>query len=160
MSFDMKGNRVRKRKRLLRQISCPDSTCIQNRHLFRLPENQQRKDSFLLPLQIYAWTKSYQVLSLASFAPHALKGQEAPSPWHRPGLLRAQTYRPVRAKLSNIRQFIKLLPLQGALLELLLYPWRCPWARSFGAFSPFLNHMRKFSIVYQTGNINKSVYPQ
>ena len=39
---------------------------------------------------------------------------------------------------------IRLLPLQGALL-IAIIPRAMPWARSFWAFSPFLNHMRKFS---------------
>ena len=36
-----------------------------------------------------------------------------------------------------------LLPLQGALLTAII-PRAMPWARSFWAFSPYLNHMRKF----------------
>ena len=39
---------------------------------------------------------------------------------------------------------IKLLPLQGVLL-IDIIPRAMPWARSFWAFSPYLNHMRKFS---------------
>ena len=38
----------------------------------------------------------------------------------------------------------KLLPLQGALL-IAIIPRAMPWARSFWAFSPYLNHMRNFS---------------
>ena len=30
-----------------------------------------------------------------------------------------------------------------------------PWARSFWAFSPYLNHMLKFSIYYVKGYVNK-----
>ena len=37
-----------------------------------------------------------------------------------------------------------LLPLQGALL-IAFIPRALPWARSFWAFSPYLNHMRNFS---------------
>ena len=58
---------------------------------------------------------------------------EAPSPGHRPGLLWAQTCRPVRAKAFNTRQLIKLLPLQGALL-IAMIPRALPWARSFCPF--------------------------
>ena len=43
---------------------------------------------------------------------------------------------------------IKLLPLQGVLL-IAIIPRAMPWARSFWAFSPFLNHMRKFSYLIQ-----------
>ena len=39
---------------------------------------------------------------------------------------------------------IRLLPLQGALL-IAIIPRALPWARSFWAFSPYLNHMRNFS---------------
>ena len=44
------------------------------------------------------------------------------------------------------QEFIRLLPLQGALLTATI-PRAMPWARSFWAFSPFLNHIRKFSYV-------------
>ena len=37
----------------------------------------------------------------------------------------------------------KLLPLQGVLL-IAIIPRAMPWARSCWAFSPFLNHMRRF----------------
>ena len=40
--------------------------------------------------------------------------------------------------------FTRLLPLQGALL-IAIIPRALPWARSFWAFSPYLNHMRNFS---------------
>ena len=42
-------------------------------------------------------------------------------------------------------QNIKLLPLQGVLLITIILK-AMPWARSFWAFSPYLNHMRKFSL--------------
>ena len=59
---------------------------------------------------------------------------EALSPGQRPGLLWAQTCRPVRAKASKkIRQFTKLLPLQGALLTVII-PRALPWAKSFCPF--------------------------
>ena len=38
-----------------------------------------------------------------------------------------------------------LLPLQGASL-IAIIPRAMPWAKSFWAFSPNLNHMRKFYI--------------
>ena len=59
---------------------------------------------------------------------------EALSPGHRPGLSYLQTWRPVRAKaLKLTRKFIKLLPLQGALLTVTI-PRAMPWAKSFCPF--------------------------
>ena len=58
---------------------------------------------------------------------------EALSPGQRPGLLRSQTCRPVRAKALKLRQFSKLLPLQGALL-IAIIPRAMPWAKSFCPF--------------------------
>ena len=51
----------------------------------------------------------------------------------------------MRISYSGIRWagMIKLLPFQGALL-IAIIPRAMPWARSFWAFSPFSNHMRKF----------------
>ena len=46
--------------------------------------------------------------------------------------------------------YIKLLPLQGALL-ITIKPRAMPWAKSFWAFSPFLNHLQK---------IRKNLYPR
>ena len=37
--------------------------------------------------------------------------------------------------------------LQGALL-IVVIPRAMPWARSFWAFSPYLNHMRKFCYLF------------
>ena len=100
------------------------------------------------------------------------EGAEALSPGQRPGLSCSQTWRPVRAKALKLTlKFIKLLPLQGALLTVTIpraMPWAksfcpfracwlypLPWAKSFcpfrraaymgsSSFIPFLNHMRKF----------------
>ena len=58
---------------------------------------------------------------------------------------------PCKGKSFKNQGFIKLLPLQGALL-IAIIPRALPWARSFWAFSPFLNHMRKFCC------LNKSLY--
>ena len=83
------------------------------------------------------------------------EGAEALSPGQRPGLSCSQTWRPVRAKALKLTlKFIKLLPLQGALLTVTI-PRAMPWAKSFcpfrraaymgsSSFIPFLNHMRKF----------------
>ena len=49
-----------------------------------------------------------------------------------------------RRLFAKLECFIKLLHLQGAGRNAMI-PRAMPWARSFWAFSPFLNHMRKFS---------------
>ena len=70
---------------------------------------------------------------------------EALSPGQRPGLACSQTCRPVRAKALKLQgQFVKLLPLQGA-LPIAIIPRAMPWARSFWAFSPYLSYGRKLS---------------
>ena len=48
------------------------------------------------------------------------------------------------------QRIFKLLPLQGALL-ITSVPRALPWAKSFWAFSPFLNHLQK---------IRKNLYPR
>ena len=59
---------------------------------------------------------------------------EAPSPGQRPGLFWTQICRPVRAKALKLQgQFVKLLPLQGALL-IAFIPRALPWAKSFCPF--------------------------
>ena len=59
---------------------------------------------------------------------------EALSPGQRPGLSCSQTWRPVRAKALKLTlKFIKLLPLQGALLTVTI-PRALPWAKSFCPF--------------------------
>ena len=53
---------------------------------------------------------------------------EALSPGQRPGLACSQTCRPVRAKALKLQgQFVKLLPLQGA-LPIAIIPRALPWA--------------------------------
>ena len=49
---------------------------------------------------------------------------------------------------SNIECYTKLLPLQGALLTASV-PRALPWAKSFWAFSPYLNHFRNLSILFK-----------
>ena len=62
------------------------------------------------------------------------EGAEALSPGQRPGLSCSQTWRPVRAKALKLTlKFIKLLPLQGALLTVTI-PRAMPWAKSFCPF--------------------------
>ena len=56
---------------------------------------------------------------------------------------------------KRIRQFTKLLPLQGALL-IAIIPRALPWARSFWAFSPYLNHLRNFKYLKKMETILKS----
>ena len=43
--------------------------------------------------------------------------------------------------VSILTKHMKLLPLQGA-GRIALIPRAMPWARSFWAFSPYLNHMQ------------------
>ena len=73
---------------------------------------------------------------------------EAPSPGHHPGLLRTQTCRPVRAEALKLQGKHKAFALTGGALLIVVIPRAMPWARSFWAFSPYLNHMRKFCYVY------------
>ena len=60
--------------------------------------------------------------TFASFAPYALFGPirperaEAPSPGHRPGLLRALVCRPVRAKALKLQTRHKAFALTGRLV--------------------------------------------
>ena len=58
---------------------------------------------------------------------------EAPSPGHRPGLLRTQTCRPERAKALKYWAMYKAFALTGALL-IAIIPRALPWARSFCPF--------------------------
>ena len=55
---------------------------------------------------------------------------EAPSPGHRPGLLRMQTCRPVRAKALYIARYLKAFALTGRLADC-YYTQRhdCLWRR-------------------------------
>ena len=61
--------------------------------------------------------------TFVSFAPHALycptrpERAEAPSPGHRPGLLRALAYRPVRAKALKLQAILKAFALTGRLVD-------------------------------------------
>ena len=102
-----------------------------------------------------------KILKFRKFYPTRPERAEALSPGQRPGLLRSQTWRPVRAKALKLRQFSKLLPLQGDFLIAIIpraLPWAksfcpfracclraMPWAMSFWAFSPYLNHLRNLS---------------
>ena len=60
--------------------------------------------------------------TFASFAPYALfrpirpERAEAPSPGHRPGLLRTQTCRPVRAKAFKYQAIYKAFALTGRIV--------------------------------------------
>ena len=96
----------------------------------------------------------YKILKFRKFYPTRPERAEALSPGQRPGLLRSQTCRPVRAKALKLRQFSKLLPLQGAFL-IAIIPRALPWAKSFcpfraccfwnWTFCPYLNHLRNLS---------------
>ena len=69
---------------------------------------------------------------------------ETPSPGHRPGLLQTQTCRPERAKALKYWAMYKAFALTQGDLLIAIIPRAMPWARSYWAFSPYLNHMRKF----------------
>ena len=74
------------------------------------------------------------MIKFRKFFPTRPEGAEALSPGHRPGLSCSQTWRPVRAKALKLTlKFIKLLPLQGALLTVTI-PRALPWAKSFCPF--------------------------
>ena len=60
---------------------------------------------------------SYSELNFRKFCPTRPEGAEAPSPGHRPGLLRAQTCRPVRAKALKYRAIYKAFALTGRLAD-------------------------------------------
>ena len=66
------------------------------------------------------------VIQVSQVSPTRPERAEALSPGHRPGCLWTQTCRPVRAKALKLRQFSKLLPLQGALL-IAIIPRAMPW---------------------------------
>ena len=53
--------------------------------------------------------------------------------------------RPVRAEALKLQGKHKAFALTGGALLIVVIPRAMPWARSFWAFSPYLNHMRKFS---------------
>ena len=73
--------------------------------------------------------KETLITEISQVSPKRPERAEAPSPGQRPGLLWTQTCRPV------------------------IIPRAMPWARSFWAFSPFLNHLRNLSQKYITMTI-------
>ena len=56
-------------------------------------------------------------LNFRKFYPTRPKRAEAPSPGHRPGLLRALAYRPVRAKALKLQAKYKAFALTGRLAD-------------------------------------------
>ena len=62
--------------------------------------------------------------TFASFAPYALycpirpERAEVPCPGHRPGLLRALVYRPVRAKALKLQAIYKAFALTGRVFKI------------------------------------------
>ena len=66
------------------------------------------------------------VIQVSQVSPTRPERAEALSPGQRPGLLRSQTCRPVRAKAFKYQVITKLLPLQGALL-IAFIPRAMPW---------------------------------
>ena len=74
-----------------------------------------------------------------------MKGLFQCPPRAAPWVIMDASLSPCKGKsFKRIRQFTKLLPLQGALL-IAIIPRAMPWARSFWAFSPYLNHLRNFN---------------
>ena len=74
------------------------------------------------------------MIQVSQVSPTRPERAEARSPGQRPGLSCSQTWRPVRAKALKLTlKFIKLLPLQGALLTVTI-PRAMPWAKSFCPF--------------------------
>ena len=53
----------------------------------------------------------------ALYCPIRPERAEAPSPGHRPGLLRALAYRPVRAKALKLQAILKAFALTGRLVD-------------------------------------------
>ena len=74
-----------------------------------------------------------------------MKGLFQCPPRAAPWVIMDASLSPCKGKsFKRIRQFTKLLPLQGALL-IAIIPRALPWARSFWAFSPYLNHLRNLN---------------
>ena len=80
-------------------------------------------------------------------SPLALKGQKLLAQGSTLGKIRTQTSRPVRAKALKYQVIYKAFALTGRPFVLVLKPRAMPWARSFWAFSPFLNHIRSSLIL-------------
>ena len=70
--------------------------------------------------------KETLITEISQVSPKRPERAEAPSPGQRPGLLWTQTCRPGRAKAFKNQEFIRLLPLQGALLTAII-PRAMPW---------------------------------
>ena len=68
--------------------------------------------------------------NIASFYPYALKGQKLLAQGNALGNKGRKPVALKGQKLSIIRQYTKLLPLQGVLLNAVI-PRALPWARSF-----------------------------
>ena len=81
------------------------------------------------------------------YALHALKGQKFIAQGIALGKISQKTKRPERAKALKYWAIYYAFALTGRLL-ITIIPRAMPWAMSFWAFSPFLNHMRKFSNIY------------
>ena len=78
-------------------------------------------------------------------------GAEALSPGHRPGLLCAQTCRPVRAKALKNPAICKAFALTGRLVDWPLYPGRCPGLRASaptGRIGYFQQHGSKIFLLF------------
>ena len=75
-----------------------------------------------------------------------MKGLFQCPPRAAPWVIKDASLSPCKGKsLKRIRQFTKLLPLQGALLTAII-PRALPWAKSFCPFRACGAYMRNFSI--------------
>ena len=75
----------------------------------------------------------YENTELSHVVQERAEGSKAPSQGSTLGIIAFSARRPVRGKSFTNRLFLKLLPLQGALLKMLLYLGCCP---GLGAFGP------------------------
>ena len=83
---------------------------------------------------------------------HALKGQKLLAQGNALGMrsvsnapCKGKSFKIHIIKMVNQLRYVKLLPLQGARFANIKNPGRMPWAKSFWAFSPYLNHLRNLS---------------
>ena len=75
---------------------------------------------------------------------NGLKAQKLLAQGSALGYYDRKTCRPVRAKASKPPAIYKAFALTGRFAIITIIPRAMPWARGFWAFSPFLNHMRKY----------------
>ena len=76
-----------------------------------------KKHEGQIPKMELALLFQISLLLYSEFCPTRPERAEAPSPGHRPGLLRTQTCRPVRAKAFKYRAIYKAFALTGRLAD-------------------------------------------